>query len=203
VSWDSDALRTPATAYAQTLAAILTWTMRITFDKIRNLHFALLILLLCHFGLTVLVGFGLNSSLTMALKVILYLTGIVLFFVSLRPFKKIALYYMFYSMTPVILILFYFVHGIFFGLLSSFALTPIVPLKSDYDRDDIKIYSKFNGFLGPCCEYYATERSFYLFERFKGTIYTEEVIDFETAEVTLRKDSILISAKNTYKVGVD
>ena len=42
-----------------------------------------------------------------------------------------------------------------------------------------------------------------LFERFKGTIYTEAVIDFETAEVTLRKDSILISAKNTYKVGVD
>lgn len=177
--------------------------MTITFDKIRNLHLALLILLLCHFGLNALVGFGLNSSLTMALKGILYLTGIVLFFVSLRPFKKIALYYMFYPITPVILILFYFLRGILFGLLSSFALAPIMPLKSDYDRDDIKIYSKFNGFLGACCEYYATENSFYVFEKFKGTIYTKEVIDFEKAEVTLKQDSIVIFAKSTYKVKVD
>ena len=78
-----------------------------------------------------------------------------------------------------------------------------MPLESDYNRDDIKIYSKFNGFLGPCCEYYATEKSFYLFERFKGTIYTEEVIDFEKAEVILKKDSILIYANNTYKIRVD
>lgn len=177
--------------------------MTITFDKIRKLHFFLLILLLCHFGMNVLVGFGLNTSLTVALKAILYLTGIVLFFVSLKPFKKIAFYYLFYPLTPLILILFYFVHGIFFGLLSSFALAPIMPLKPDYNRDDIKIYSKFNGFLGPCCEYYATEKSFYLFERFKGTINTEGEIDFETAEVTVKKDSVLIYATNTYKVRVD
>jgi hypothetical protein len=174
--------------------------MTIPLDKIRNLHFVLLILLLCHFGLNGIVGFRLNSNLTVVLKAILYLTGIVLFFVSLRPFKKIAFYYVFYPMTPVILILFYFVHGIFFGLLSSLALAPIMPLGSDYNRDEIKIYSKFNGFLGACCEYYATEKSFYIFEKFKGTIHTEEVIDFEKAEVTLKNDSILISAKNTYKV---
>lgn len=177
--------------------------MTIPYDKIRNLHFALLIILLCHFGMNVFADYGLNNSLTVALKAILYLTGIVLFFVSLRPFKKIAFYYLFYPMTPVILILFYFAHGIFFGLLSSFALAPIMPLKSDYNRDGIKLYSKFNGFLGSCCEYYATEKSFYIFERFKGTIYTEEVIDFENTKVTLNNDSILIYAKNTYKVRVD
>jgi hypothetical protein len=177
--------------------------MTTTFDKIRNIHFALLIILLCHFGTNVWVGFGLNSSLTMALKAILYLTGIVLFVTNLSPFKKIALYYLFYPMTPVILILFNFVHGICFGLLSSVMLAPIMPVKANFYQDDIKIYSKFNGFLGRCCEYYNTKKSFYVFERFKGTIYTEEEIDFETAKVILKKDSILIYAKDTYKVRVD
>lgn len=177
--------------------------MTTTFDKVRNIHFALLAILVCHFGTSVWVGFGLNSGLTMVLKAILYLTGIVLFLTNLRPFKKIALYYLFYPMTPLILILFYFIHGIFFGLLSSVVLAPIMPVKADYDQDDIKIYSKFNGFLGRCCEYYATEKSFYVFESFKGTIYTEEVIDFDKANVTLKKDSIWIYANNTYKVKVD
>jgi hypothetical protein len=177
--------------------------MTITFDKIKNIHFALLTILLCHFGTNVWIGFGLNSNLTVALKVGLYLTGIVLFLTNFRPFRKIAFYYLFYPMTPVILVLFYFIHGIFFGLLSSVVLTPIMPVKADYNQDGIKIYSKFNGFLGRCCEYYTTEKSFYVFERFKGAVYTEEEIDFKKAKVTLKKDSILIYAKDTYKVRLD
>ncbi len=177
--------------------------MTTTFGKLRNIHFALLTILLCHFGTNVSIGFGLNTSLTVALKAILYLTGIVLFLTSLRPFKKIAIYYLFYPMTPVILAFFYFVHGIFFGLLSSVVLAPIMPVQADYNQDDVKIYSKFNGFLGRCCEYYTTEKYLYVFERFKGTIYTEEEIDFEKAKVILKKDSILIYAKDTYKVRVD
>lgn len=170
------------------------------FDKIKNLHFALLILLLCHFGMNISAGWGLNSNLTVALKGVLYLTGIVLFFTCLRPFKKMAFYYLFYLMTPVILILFYFVHGIFFGLGSSLVLAPIMPFKADFDGDHIKVYSKFNGFLGPCCEYYVTKKSFYVLERFAGTIHTQEIIDFENVEVTLKKDSILFSAGSRYKV---
>jgi hypothetical protein len=177
--------------------------MKTTFYKIRNIHFALLLILLCHFGASILVGFGLNSGITMVLKGMLYLTGVVLFLTSLRPFKKITFYYLFYPMTSVILVLFYFLHGIFAALLSSIVLAPIMPLKADYNKDNIRIYSEFNGFLAPCCEYYVTEKSFYVFEKFKGTIYTEEVIDFDKANVVLKKDSILICAKSTYKVSVD
>lgn len=37
----------------------------------------------------------------------------------------------------------------------------------------------------------------------KGAIYTEEVIDFENADVELKGDSLLIYANKTYKVKVD
>lgn len=177
--------------------------MTITIKKIIRFHFLLLTLLLCNFGLNALVGFGINGGLTVVLKGILYLTGIVLFFVSLKPFKKIAFYYSLYIMTPVTLAGFYFIHGIFFGLLSSLILVPIMPVKADYSKDDIKIYSKFNGFLGRCCEYYATENTLYVFEKFKGTIYTEEVIDFKKTEITVKNDTILIYANKAYKVKVD
>jgi hypothetical protein len=177
--------------------------MTIIIEKIIRFHFLLLILLLCNFGLNELVGFGINSNLTVGLKGILYLTGVVLFFINLRPFKKLAIYYSFYVMTPVVLVAFYSIHGIFLGLLSSLVLAPIMPVKADYSKDDIKIYSKFSGFLGRCCEYYATENTLYLFEKFKGTIYTEEVIDFNEAEVNLKNDSILIYADKTYKAKMD
>ncbi len=119
--------------------------MTTTIGKSIRLHFLLLTLLLCNFGLNAIVGFGLNSSLIVVLKSVLYLTGVVLFFISLKPFKKIAIYYSFYIMTPVVLVAFYFIHGIFLGLLSSLLIAPMMPVKADYSKDDIKIYSKFNG----------------------------------------------------------
>jgi len=169
-------------------------------QKIIRFHFFLFTFLLFNFVLKATLGFGINNTLAIVLKCLLYLTGIVLFFISLRPFKKFAVYFSFYILTPIILALFYFVHGIFFGLLSSLLLTPIMPVQPNYNDGNIKVYSKFNGFLGPCCKYYATQNRLYVFEEFKGTIYTDGGVNFENAKVTLRNDSALIYSDKVYRV---
>jgi hypothetical protein len=67
-----------------------------------------------------------------------------------------------------------------------------MPIQPDYDDGNIKVYSKFNGFLGLCCEYYATQDRLYVFEEFKGTMYTEGGLNFENAKITLKNDSAVI-----------
>jgi hypothetical protein len=170
----------------------------LNFQKIIRLHFFLLILLLFNFGLKEAVGYGINNNLATGLKAILFLTGIALFFGGLKPFKKASIYYSYFILTPVVLAVFYFVHGIFLGLLSSLLLAPVMPLQPDYNDGNIKVYSKFNGFLGRCCEYYITQDRVFLFEEFKGTIYTES--NFDNVKVTLKNDSALIYSDSVHRV---
>lgn len=161
-------------------------------QKVVRLHFALLIFVLFNFALHSAIGFGINHNLVTAAKAILYLSGIFLFFASLRPFKAIAIYFSFFAMTPVVITLFYFVGGIFLALLSSIFLAPIMPLESEYSKDNVKIYSRFNGFLGRCCNYSVTQNTLYIFEMHKGDIDTDGSIDFQKSNITLEHDSIRI-----------
>lgn len=172
----------------------------LSFQKIIRIHFYLLILLLFNFGLKELTGFGINNTLAIGLKSILYLTGIILFFRSLRPFKKASLYYSYYAWTPAILVMFYLLHGIFLGILSSLVLAPIMPVQPDYNDGNIKVYSRFNGFLGRCCDYYATQDRLFVFEEFKGNIYTDGGINFENAKITLKNDSVIIDTDNVQRI---
>lgn len=126
------------------------------------------------------------------MKSILYLIGIFLFFKSLRPFKLIAAYYSFYILTPTVLAAFYLGGGIFLAIFSSLFLAPIMPVQPDYNDGNVKVYSEFNGFMGPCCGYDVIQNKLYAFEQFKGTISIEERIDFEKAKITLKNDSVFI-----------
>ena len=168
--------------------------------KVTRIHFLLLAILLFNLAFRGVTGIGLNHNLIVLMKGILYLTGIFLFFKSLRPFKMIATYFSLYVLTPTIVVIFYFVGGIFFGLLSSAALAPLMPIESEYNDGNVKVYSEFNGFLGPCCRYYVSQNRLYLFEQFKGSIRPEERIDFKKAKITLETDSALISSDTVYRV---
>ena len=170
------------------------------FDKIRFIHFGSLLILICGFAVNIFIGLGLHSGLAVGIKCVLYLSGIILFFTNAMPFKKIAIYYLFYVMTPVVLVLFHFVHGIFFGVLSSLFLAPIMPVKPDYAKDDLKVYAKFKGFLGPCCEYYVTQEKLFLFEEFKGAVRIEGGVDFDDDNVVLTKDSIVVYADEVHRL---
>ena len=141
-----------------------------------------------------------NNDLLIATKLVLYLFGIFLFFVYAKPFKVIAIYFSFFLMTPIVIAVFYFIHGIFFALLSSLFLAPIMPLKSEYSESNVKVYSKFNGFLGRCCSYYVTQNVLFVFEEHVGDIDTQETIDFKKSKFKLDSDSILLESDTVYRI---
>jgi hypothetical protein len=173
------------------------------FKNIARLHFALLILILFNLTLNTAFGVGISNNILIATKLVLYLSGIFLFFVHVKPFKAIAIYFSFFLMTPIVIAIFYFMHGLFFALLSSLFLTPIMPLESEYSESNVKVYSKFNGFLGRCCSYYVTQNILFVFEEHVGNIDRQGPMDFKTSKFTLRSDSILIESDTVYRIKRD
>ena len=170
------------------------------FQNIARLHFALLILILFNLTLNKASGVGINNNILIATKVILYLSGIFLFFGYVKPFKVIAIYFSFFLITPIVIAIFYFMHGIFFALLSSVFIAPIMPLEAEYSESNVKVYSKFNGFLGRCCSYYVTQNKLFVFEEHVGDIAREGPMDFKKSKFTLDSDSILIESDTVYRM---
>src|SRR5690606_33895084 len=95
--------------------------------RMEKWHFYLLGIVLINFGIGLITGYRLNQNLTSILKVIIYLTGIFLFFKSLRPLKFKAIYYSFYTITAVVTGFLIFFGGLFLAILSSFLLYPVYP----------------------------------------------------------------------------
>ena len=170
------------------------------FESIVRFHFALLSLILFNWAVNKAFGFGINNNLALLIKLILYISGIFLFFVCLKPFKVVALYFSFFVMTPTVITIFYFAHGIFLAILSSFFIAPIMPLEADYSDNNIKVYSQFNGVLGRCCDYYVTQNVFYVFEEYIGDTPTVGHIDFQNAKIWLEGDSIRIEPDTAYRL---
>jgi len=129
--------------------------------------------------------------ITLALKAILYFSGIFLFFRSVRPFKNLAIYYFIYFFTPLAFVLFYLIHGIFWGLINSFTLAPVFPISAEYRSNHLIVYQPFSGFLGACCTYEIKEPTLFLFERSLGEFKVEDVDnDYQQWHLNPTRDSI-------------
>lgn len=159
--------------------------------KLEKWHFYLLGLVLSNFGIGLITGYRLNQNLSFSLKVILYLTGIILFFTAIKPFRKIAIYYSFYTITGVLIGQLFLFGGIFLAILCSLLLYPIYPRETEYKTETIKIYDRYQGFMGRCCIYEVVEPKFYFFEKHLGYINTGKTIDAGKDKFSLRNNTII------------
>ena len=143
------------------------------------------------FWIGIITGYRLNQNLTFILKVTLYLTGLVLFLTTIKPFKKIAIYYSFYAISGVLTGLFFLSGGIFLAILSSLVLIPIVPKQTEDKTEKIKIYDRFQGFMSRCCSYEVVEPKLYIFEKHLGYISIEKTIDALKDEFSIKNNTII------------
>ena len=160
-------------------------------NRLEKWHFCLLGLVLINFGTGLITGYRLNQNLTFILKVILYLTALILFLTTIRPFKKIAIYYSFYAISGVLTGLFFLFGGIFLAILSSLVLIPIAPKQTEYKTETIKIYDRFQGFMARCCSYEVVESKLYIFEKHLGYINIERPIDADKDEFSFKNNTII------------
>jgi hypothetical protein len=162
---------------------------------IRGWHFYLLGLVLINFCIELITGYRLNQDLIFTLKVILYLTGIILFFTTIRPFKKLAIYYSFYAISGILIGLFFLFGGIFLAILSTLVLIPIVPKQTEYKTETIKIYDRFQGFMASCCSYEVVEPKFLIFEKHLGFVNIDKTINANNDEFIFKNNRIIYKHK--------
>ena len=156
----------------------------------KKIHFLILGFVLLNFTIQIITTYGLNSKLIFILKCVIYLSGFSLFLLNRKPFKKITLYYSYYLFSFIILILFRIFGGIFLGLLSSIILFPIYPKEIKYEKDNLKVYEKFTGFLGACCQYEIAENKLLIFEKNYGFIKLERPIEAEKSEIKIIENQV-------------
>src|SRR5690606_19935369 len=110
---------------------------------------------------------------------------------AIKPFKKTAIYYSFYAISGVLTGLFFLFGGIFLAILSSLVLIPIVPKQTEYKRETLKIYDRFQGFMARCCSYEVVEPKLYIFEKHLGYINIEKPIDADKDEFIFKNNTII------------
>lgn len=143
-------------------------------SKLTQYHLYLLVFLITHFIIKKLTGYGLNQTIIFALKIVLYLSGFLLFIYHLKPFRKLTFYFSYYFITPLVMLLGYLFGGIFLvGILLSMLLFPIMPEEIVFEKEEIVIYNKYHGFMGACCTYDIYQRKNFLFEQYKSEINSE------------------------------
>ena len=130
-----------------------------------KVHFFLLGLGILNFLIKETVEISLNYQIAYIITVLTYISGFILFFWNLRPFKKIAIYFSIYVITPILIINFWLFGGIFLGVLSSVVLYPIQSNELKLSEKNIQVYENENGFLGNCCPHVVTEKHWAIFQR--------------------------------------
>jgi len=126
---------------------------------------------------------SLNYSLTFIFKIIFILTGIILFFWNIKPFRKIEIYFSIFIISPILIFTCWIFDGLLGALVASIILAPFQPNISEYQINDYRIYKENTGFLDSCCDYEITEREFLFLEKRIDKILIDGDIDFEKSKL--------------------
>jgi membrane-associated HD superfamily phosphohydrolase len=140
-----------------------------------------------------LMTYSLESNVELAIEMATVLTGFILFFFYLRPFKKINCYFSIYPVVASLVIITIIYRSLFWGLVLSVILFPIVPNQKEYDHDGIRISVPFRGFISSCCFYQVKERKLFFFEKDYGVFESEGPINFKEVNVEQTENELLLS----------
>ena len=111
-------------------------------------HIVSLILLLINFSIKIAFELNLAANLLFVFKILFYISAVVLFFLYVKPFKKISLYFSIYVFSPVIIGVSWLFDGIFGAILASIFLFFFMPNDVRFENNEILINQNLEVFLG-------------------------------------------------------
>ena len=139
--------------------------------------------------------YELKYEIKYILNIALYLSGTILFFKNIKPFKFKNIYFSIFPITMILFGLFYLFGGILLALFGGTLIKPLYPTFSEYRKDGIILYPEYKGFLARCCLYKVNE-DHGVFEKNLGTILLDmdssppnaiiELVDTQTVKVTYK-----------------
>jgi hypothetical protein len=80
------------------------------------------------------------------------------------------------------------------GILGSILLFPIFPKEKAFNKEEIIVYHKFQGFLGACCSYEIYQKKFGVFEKHLIDIKVDGT-DFDESQIFSDEESVKIKYK--------
>ncbi|MEM1135817.1 MAG: hypothetical protein AAGI07_08245, partial [Bacteroidota bacterium] len=167
-------------------------------NSILKIHLTLVVLMLFSFAAKMIFGIGIESRLDTIVKILIVLSGLGLFLMNLKPFKKINLYFSIYPLYVSILIVAFIFQGILGGIIVSIMLSPMHLNKMEHREDKIIIYDNAKGFMSMCCSYKVTENKFFIFEKDLGEFKNDGVIDFKNSKMNRQTNSIELTFSYRY-----
>ena len=151
-----------------------------------------------------LTTYSLEGNIEFGVKILAVISGLVLFFYYLKPFKKVSFYFSIYPIIGVLLILGLIFRGIFWALVLSVVLFPLIPDDKVFEENEIIISTPFQGFMARCCSYKIKERQLLIFERDyeKWELEGDGPIDFETVKINSSEKEIEITYSTDFDEGI-
>lgn len=132
--------------------------------NLTRLHFLFLAIGIFNWLSQQLSGISLNREVAYGLSVLVFISGLILFFWNLKPFKLIQIYYSYYFLTPLLTLFLWLFGGLFLALMSSVLLYPIYPNEKIFEDEHFTVYHQFQGFMGDCCPMTITQKQYWLME---------------------------------------
>jgi hypothetical protein len=149
-------------------------------------------------------AFSLASEIEFGIKIGIASSGLILFFLYLRQFKKMNTYFSVYAIAGILFTIGLIFRGIFGALIITLMLFPIMPNEKEFENNGIIISIPFQGFIASCCSYQLKERQLILFERDYGTfeLEGEGPINFETMRINQSETEIVLTYSTDFDKGI-
>jgi hypothetical protein len=157
-----------------------------------NIHVTSIVFFFFNFCIKIIFRLSLTWKLLLIFKILLYASGLLLFFLYLKPFKKLSFYFSLYVFSPILISLSWLIDGIFGAILGSLFLFFFVPGDVRFENNEIVINKKFGGLLGRCCDYEVIKKRMFLFEEKAAEFNLEENIYLKKDDVQLRENYLQI-----------
>ncbi|MDX1907906.1 MAG: hypothetical protein SF053_12805 [Bacteroidia bacterium] len=143
---------------------------------------------------------SLAGNIEVGIEVVALISGLALFFLYLKPFEKINVYFSMYAVSAFLLVGAYLFRSLLLGYMVSVLLFPFIPDEKKFEENGVIISVPFQGVMSRCCSYKVTERYLLIFEKNDGIWELEEQgpIDFGKVQMISREDEIEI----IYSTGV-
>ena len=148
-----------------------------------RLHIVSLAIVVSNWTMESVSAFSLTNWLEMVFESLVIISGLGLFFVFLRPFRKINWYFSLYAIWAIIIPTGFLIGGIFWGVTLSILLHPIWPDRLESKQGEICVYDNAKGFMSMCCQYNVTEQKLWILEKEIGEFYTEGQIDPKSIKI--------------------
>lgn len=174
-------------------------------SKLIKFHFIILLILVINFIIGLLLNFELNNYVNIGLKILLYGSALIGFFLSLKPFRTVAIYFSLYVICSLCFLLGYLFKGSLVAIIGGIFGLLLFIFPPLYEDNNYEIHS-YSSLLGTCCQYEVYE-NYYPFIHSKGKFnYTkftdidgkqeEDLAPFSGVEkiknIKIEKDSIFI-----------